>query len=172
MFPNPYIIIEPSAGTGHFVRAARVEWPNKEIHAVDVNSEFSAPCLEAGASKFHLGDWPQVLRDWQPVFSVLVLGNPPFSLAVEHILIALDYLFPGSRIAFYLKMNFFGGVDREKKLWRQRQLKHVIPIIGRPSFKKTKKASNDTNEYGLFIWEVGWDGPATVELPHIHWRKK
>lgn len=168
---TPGLIIEPSAGTGSFIRAARKVWgTDPEVHAIEINGRHRSQCESSGATRFHHGDWVETLQAWQPLGAVLVVGNPPFSLASEHIFASLEYLFPGSIVAFYLKMNFFGGAKREKHLWSQRQLKHVIPIIGRPSFKKTEKANNDTNEYGVFIWEVGYTGLATVGLPHIHWK--
>lgn len=173
-FPSPSLLIEPSAGTGNFVRAARKAWsPDTELHAVELNGRFDKSCESAGCSIFHKGDWVQVLQEWNldPYErQVLVFGNPPFVLATEHLLVGLDYLFPGSVIAFYLKMNFFGGEKRSHAIWSQKQLKHVIPVIGRPSFKKTENASNDTNEYGVFVWEIGYEGKPTVEFPHIRWK--
>ena len=102
----------------------------------------------------------------------LVIGNPPYSLAQEHVMLLLDYLLPGSHIAFLLKLGFLGTKTRANLLWKQGQCKYLLPILGRPSFVVGKHAVSDVNEYGLFIWEVGYDGPLIVRFPHIRWKGK
>lgn len=163
-------VIEPSAGNGPFVRAVRTLLPDVAIHAIEIRSEEYEACIAGGANSFTCGDFSQIIEAWQPQGKPLVIGNPPFSLAEKHISDCLDFLLPGSHVAFYLKLNFFGAAKREP-LWALGQLKYLVPIIGRPSFKTTKKASNDTNEYGIFVWEVGFAGRAQIILPPIRWKE-
>lgn len=162
-------VIEPSAGSGAFVRPLRELWGLQPLIAIDIEPD--VPALQAaGADDIIKADWVQWVRSYKIDGPTLVIGNPPFSLAHEHISAGLDYLLPGSHICFLLKLNFFGGKEREKAFWRQGQLRYLIPIIGRPSFVKGAMASNDTNEYGVFVWEVGFSGKPVILFPHIIWK--
>src|SRR5690348_187756 len=53
---EPERIIEPSAGQGNFVRAAREVWPNARIIAVDIHKAYEKACLAAGADEFICAD--------------------------------------------------------------------------------------------------------------------
>lgn len=175
--PFPGYILEPSAGSGAFVRAARTVWGSRHpIHAVELRQEehdnlLSCDTAADGVSICSLEDFllgPSFVAKEK----VLAIGNPPYSLAQEHIMLLLDYLLPGSTIAFLLKLGFLGTKTRADLLWKQGQCKYVWPILGRPSFVKSDRASSDVNEYALFVWEVGYTGPTFVRWPHIRWKKE
>ena len=102
----------------------------------------------------------------------MVIGNPPFSLAAEHVAAAYQTLTPGSHIAFLLKMDFKSGAKRAAEFWPQFPYKFEIPVVGRASFKTTELASNDTHELSVFLWEVGWTGPSVTQWPHIYWKER
>lgn len=166
--PIHFDIIEPSAGSGAFVRPLRLIWQLQPLIAIDINP--NVPALDqAGADEIVTGDYVEWLHKFKCEGPVLVIGNPPFSLAALHIAESLDYLVPGSHIAFLLKMNFFGSKDRQP-FWRLGQLRYFIPILGRPSFVKGEKSSTDFNEYAVFIWEVGYSGKPEILFPHIVWK--
>jgi hypothetical protein len=170
VLPNGHFdVIEPSAGAGAFVRPLRELWGLQPLIAIDINPNVQA-LRDAGADDVFKADWVSWAQTYKVDGPTLVVGNPPFSLAQEHISAGLDYLLPGSHICFLLKMNFFGGKERELTFWRQGQLRYFIPILGRPSFVKGAKSSTDFNEYGCFIWEVGYTGKPTIEFPHIIWK--
>ena len=170
VLPNGHFdVIEPSAGAGAFVRPLRELWGLQPLIAIDIAPD-TAALRAAGADDVFQADWVSWVRSYRIDGPTLVIGNPPFSLAHEHITAGLDYLLPGSHICFLLKLNFFGGKEREKVFWRQGQLRYLIPIIGRPTFVKGEVASNDTNEYGVFIWEVGFPGRPEILFPHIIWK--
>jgi hypothetical protein len=170
VLPNGHFdVIEPSAGAGAFVRPLRELWSLQPLIAIDIDPNVEA-LRAAGADDIHTADWGTWVKTYRVDGPTLVVGNPPFSLAHEHISAGLDYLLPGSHICFLLKLNFFGGKERERVFWRQGQLRYLIPIIGRPTFVKGEKASNDTNEYGVFIWEVGFSGRPEILFPHIFWK--
>lgn len=179
MYGPRRLLVEPSAGNGVFVRHMREAWnPDvAAIWAVDIRDEKSA-VLGAGASYFHQGDWVEWVRliaasksaGWGTEVPLLI-GNPPFSLAQAHLEASFKHLPLRSNICFLLRYGFLGGKDRTKTFWQVaggQFLRHLIPIAPRPSFVKGK---NDNSEYAVFIWEVGYDGPATV-LPHILWEKR
>ena len=166
--PHHFEVIEPSAGAGAFVRPLREIWGLQPIIAIDIEPNVQA-LRDAGADDVFKADWVSWIQTYRIDGPTLVVGNPPFSLAKEHVLVGLDYLLPSSHICFLLKQNFFGSRDR-LSLWNQGQLRYFIPIIPRPSFVKGEKSSTDTNEYAVFIWEVGYSGKPTIELPHIVWK--
>lgn len=176
LWPNPTVIIEPSAGHGAFVRHFKTLW-DRPVVAIEIQESARVPLLNAKADMVEIDSFENWIRKYafpgpsllSTPRGVLMAGNPPFSLAQEHIILALDYLMPGSWIAFLLKVNFFGSYDRVNGVWKRGELKHFIPIVPRPSFKTTEKSSNDSNEYGVFIWEVGYQGYASI-LPHIVWK--
>ena len=164
-----HMVVEPSAGDGAFVRPLRELWSTRPLWAVDPFCNIKK-LEEAGADRVFKEDWVKWVENDGTCGPTLVAGNPPFNLAQEHISAGLDHLMPKSHICFLLKLNFFGGRERESTFWRQGQLKHLVPILPRPSFVKGAKSSTDFNEYGLFIWEVGYPGKPTIEFPHIIWK--
>lgn len=159
---DPEVLIEPSAGMGPFVRELRGEFPLKDIIAVDIDGGFATACTESGATEFVVSDWVEYVTKKQAGVKALVIGNPPFSLAQEHIFAALSSLKQGSWVVQLLRMSFFGSQKRID-FWARRDLKHLIPLSKRPKFKKK---GSDNSEYGIYVWEVGFNGNATI-LPHI-----
>lgn len=171
LYPNKTCIVEPSAGNGVFVRHARAYWPSAKIYAVEINEEHMAPLLAAGADEVYIEPFESWISryNWD-FFNSIFLGNPPFSLAQEHIGLMLDYALHGTPLAFLLKMNFLCSRKRAESFWPRGQLRYIIPFDTRPSFVKGEKADNDTNEYALMVWEVGYEGDAVIKFPHITWK--
>lgn len=171
LHPHFDLIIEPSAGSGVFVRAVKQLWACP-VHAIELREEERSNLSLAGADEVFIQPFEEWMIGEQAAFCPLYIGNPPFSRAAKHVELILDYAFPGTWIAFLLKMNFFGSHGRVP-FWRigLPQLRYLIPLIPRPSFKTTERASNDTNEYATFIWEVGYTGKPQI-LPPIIWREE
>ena len=172
LYPDKTSIIEPSAGSGVFVQEARQLWPyTTVITAIEKDERHKDALFGSGANLVYLCEFESWIQAAPAVPNQLVLGNPPFSLAESHISLMLDYLLPGTPICLLLKMNFLCSKRRAENFWPKRQLKYIRPFDTRPSFVKGPVADNDTNEYATFIWEVGYDGPATILFPHITWTK-
>lgn len=168
--PN-HMFIEPSAGSGRFVKAMRATWPNNAIAAVEFRLEEEQNLRDAGATYVSIMDWTQWVSQCHFPPNVILIGNPPFSLAQSHIEAGFHFLPTGAIIAFLLRFSFFGGKERNQTFWLkdgQKFLKHVIPIAPRPSFKK---GTSDNSEYAVFIWEKGNTQKTTVLEP-ILWEKK
>ncbi len=165
LIPSPSRIVEPSAGSGSFVRAAKVVWPESMVMAVDLHEKHHADLTHAGATSYVIGDWlKQDVAGFKPD---LILGNPPFSLAEAHIGHALGGLEDGKHLAFLLPVTFLCGQKRARSMWTKPSpfggLRYFGPIAQRPSFSG---GGTDMVEYGIFIWERGFDSfPALV--PHI-----
>lgn len=165
------MLIEPSAGSGRFVRAMRTAWPTSVIAAVELRAEEEQNLKDSGATYVSIMDWVSWVSQCVFPQPVLSIGNPPFSLAQSHIEAGFQYLPTSSLICCLLRFSFFGGKDRNKTFWLkdgQKFLKHIIPIAPRPSFKK---GTSDNSEYAVFMFEKGFEGPATILEPII-WVKK
>jgi hypothetical protein len=167
---QPEEIIEPSAGAGAFVRAARATWPAAHITAVELNGEQKAACLAAGAQVFIRQCWVETaigLANFQPENGKprLIVGNPPFREAERHILAALDLLRDGDLLALLLRLNLLGSLDRVR-FWRRSPPTWVKPIAPRPSFTG---GGTDGTEYGVFCWRKGQRG-ATRLLSPLVWK--
>lgn len=173
------LLIEPSAGSGAFVREMRAAWPDAAgLWAIEIRPEHGN-LLAAGANSVVQADWVQWAR-WMGAnnhfqsfehLPILLCGNPPFSQAQAHLEETFKVFKAGTQVAFLLRFSFFGGKERNQTFWLKdggKFLKYVIPIAPRPSFVK---GTSDNSEYAIFIWQVGWNGPATILSP-ILWEKR
>jgi hypothetical protein len=170
----PRRIIEPSAGTGNFVAAARIVWPEAVIMAIDISDEHIQKCYQKGARTCIVGRWQdQDVRSFEPD---LMLGNPPNSEVEAHVAHALDQLGPGGHLAFLQPMNVITTQGRAKRMWAVPppfgNLSCLIPLAERPSFGVNKKGKPGTDqvEYGVYVWRKGYLLYPTL-LPHI-WRSE
>lgn len=167
-------IIEPSAGNGSFVRAAREVFPAATILAIDIRPDVRQQCLDAGADGFVGEDWETFARakgNFED--GTLVIGNPPFrsaiggvegDLATLHALAALDALRPGSHLALLLRLSHLCGRHRAQRLWSRGGLLALLPLAVRPKFVNNR---SDTAEYGFFVWRKCFKGEAKVLPPFV-----
>lgn len=188
-------ILEPTAGGGPFVKAARQTWPKAVIAAVDIRPECQKPCEDAGATIFACAD--SISLNPKTIHSAdLILTNPPFKLA--DVLARQMYLnmHDGAVLAFLLSVTFIASEDRwvpggDTKRRRGRSpgpglftiapLTYMAPIVPRPSFLVIDgKAESPKQEMALFVWvkgrgyveEKGW-APQGASIPRepIRWEK-
>ncbi len=157
-------VIEPSAGAGAFVRAARTVWGDSEIVAIEPD-ERSTP--DAQADAWVGGTWENFEHDLSDAGRVLVIGNPPYNLpgdgrgenpttAERHVLLALDRMRDGGVLVFLLRLSFLSGGARIRRLHMQHPLAALWPVTPRPSF--TLDGKTDGSEYGVFVWRKGYSG--------------
>ena len=172
----PFLVLEPSAGTGPFVNAV-VDYADyifgehaercTRITAIEPRKQAAAK-IGAQADEVCVTTLEQYLKERSvtaPRFD-LAIGNPPFSKAQQHI----ELLRPCCKyIALLLRMSFLGSQERARTLWAPPSGLHwVMPLAERPSFTGGK---TDNSEYAVYIWEAGWQGP-TMLLPHLFWKKE
>jgi hypothetical protein len=194
---TPDIIIEPSAGTGAFVRAARATWPGVRIDAIEPHQE-PGVLLAAGASSAVRATWEEGIRAPAVPWSsgrVLILGNPPYNLpgdgrgkdaaglskpttAERHVALALDRL----------------GHDEAPRGWGAEPQPRYLAFLLRQSFAATparfvrlfakgglryrwtvvgrpsytEDGKTDGAEYEVFVWQAGHMG--APEGGWIEWR--
>lgn len=171
----PRTVLEPSAGEGSFVRAALKVWPQAQVQSVEPR----LPAAEKiGAGRVAISTFEDFavrpVRVDQGVPGTgagdqgsraarynLVLGNPPYKCAEEHVALARPL---GQYVAFLLRMSFLSSQGRVERLWDPRPgLRWLIPLAQRPSF--TGKGT-DNSEYAVFVWEAGylWNAEVTKHL--------
>lgn len=160
IIPAPKRIIEPSAGVGSFVLAARKVWPKAHIIAVDVRGECRAMCLKHGANEFVNESWEDY-ADYIGGRGVdLILGNPPYLYAEQHIRLAHRETLDGAWISFLLRQSFYCGQKRALSFWPKHPLFALGPIADRPSF--TPDGKTDGAEYAQFLWNKGYEGAPRI----------
>jgi hypothetical protein len=170
---RPLRIIEPSAGTGNFVRGMRAAWPNAIILANDLFPANAQKLHAAGATSYTTGKWEEQRNIMD---ADLHAGNPPFSLAEKHIEHSLSLLREGAYLAQLLPVSFHGSQGRCKRLWTPHgpddvfgcgQLRYYFTIAERPSYGYGGKT--DMVEYGVFVFQKGFVGTAGLLTP-LFWR--
>ncbi len=170
----PPRILEPSAGDGAFVRAARQVWPASQITAVELRQQCQDRIVEAGADHTITDSLEGAFTSGAAEIGNvdLVVGNPPFSFAENHIRLLLGALRPGAVLAFLLRTGFYESHTRIP-FWNEFPEDSFAPVVPRPSFKLNSKGKKgtDSQSYGLFVWTKG---KAIEELslraPHLVWR--
>lgn len=158
---NPKRILEPSAGVGNFVSACRAElgvYP--EITAIDLDNSPIA-LDEAGADNAYQGRFEDFAVRPAPDFD-LIIGNPPFMLAKEHIDLAKNLLHSNGVLAMLLRTGFYEK-PRDMATWDG--LYKIYGLRERPKFVNNK---TDMATYAVFVWRLGHVGPAQFEV--LSWK--
>lgn len=175
-------IVEPSAGDGSFVRAARKQWPHSLVLAVE---PFRPPELldRAGADLIDSRTWEA--HEWiSHRENTLILGNPPFDLAERHVALAMERLGHATLLrdrylAFLLLSSFAHGEERFRTLFHDKPsvtlfgpggavggLRYFWPLVQRPSFQAD--GASDGRDYAVFVWQCGYRGKP--EMDWLSWR--
>lgn len=167
--PGPLRILEPHAGRGAFVEALRT---NDDLirltdHALNITAiEIDETCLPPRS------DIPYDYRDFLLYNALtrfdLIIGNPPFSTAEEHIrhALSLPVGHSGCIVAFILRVGFLASLSR-RAFWRQHSPIEIHIIRPRPSF--TGDGQADNSEYALFIWKRTPTGEMVDVMPVVKW---
>lgn len=137
------LALEPSCGLGAFVEALAEIRVVREIHAVDVADYRDAPMN--AAARFHVG----LFEDSRAALPFdLVLGNPPYTLAEEHVRKALTLVGAGGVVAFLLRLSFLETKQRIP-FWKDHPAETIYVLSERPSFTD---GGTDSAAYAMFVW--------------------
>lgn len=172
VIPKPRRIIEPSAGMGPFIRAAKQVWPEVFAMGVDIDPRIEAHMRDAGADRVAIGDWEEVIRG-QKNLDVLILGNDPFTLQVAHVMAGLEAQGHGTYQAKVSRASLLESRERIP-FWESHPARYVLPLVPRPNFMKgmvdpvtKKKKGGDNSAYMLYIWQKGYRGRAELFTPLV-----
>ena len=142
---------EPACGEGHMA-AVITEFACASVTASDI--------FQYGygtAPHDFVNDDPLTRPDW-------IITNPPFSIACEFTLRALDLANEG--VAMLVRTQWIEGVGRYEKLFRDRPPTVYAPFVERVPMVKGRwdpDASTATS-YAWFVWRTGAGGS-----PRIFW---
>lgn len=92
---------------------------------------------------------------YPPVQYDMVITNPPFTLALDYIVTALDDCKVGGYVVMLVRLNFLGSVGR-RDFWQHHMPTYCIVHAQRPRFTS---AGGDSCEYCHMVWKKG-DNPA------------
>jgi hypothetical protein len=81
----------------------------------------------------------------------MVITNPPFSLALDYIVTALDDCVDGGYVVMLVRLNFFGSVGR-RDFWQHHTPTYCIVHAQRPRFTAS---GGDNCEYCHVVWKKG-----------------
>lgn len=143
------LVLEPSAGNGQIVKVLREGGYDNRIDAVELRPE-ERGTLEALADNVTIGSF----FDYEPDCGYdVIIGNPPYSLALDFINKSLELLHPGGLLIFLLRTNFLES-EKRFKWWQEHPLSGLYTLHKRPSFTGR---GTDATSYSWFVWERGGD---------------
>lgn len=97
-----------------------------------------------------------------------ILTNPPYKIALQVILHALDILPEGGVCAMFLKTTFLEGQQRYEKLFSKYPPRYVFQFSKRVlcakngKFEEMIKGGGSAVSYCWMIWEKGYKGDAII----------
>lgn len=154
-------VLEPSAGSGVWCLELIRTVPGIHVEACEIREECREALVDAvTVACVHIGDFLEL-----PLGTFdLVIGNPPFCDAEEHIRHALSRVRSGGHVAMLLRLAFLESRGRVP-FWSAWPARKVWALSECPSF--TGKGT-DSSAYGFFLWQKGYRGPTELEV--VSWR--
>ncbi len=164
--PDPKVIIEPSVGGGSFVRAIRLRWPDCEVWGCDIDIDAAGLAL---CDEVVVDDWSHASKAFanraraKGVRIDAIIGNPPFSLAIEHIQASWSAFDRMRCMSLILPLAYLGVGEWQQAIWASDvRLAQVQPIAGRPWPQRMR-------ETAVYTWAAGHFGSRLI-LPALEWR--
>jgi hypothetical protein len=154
--PPGGIWLEPGAGSGAIIKAVRQVRTDMSWVAIEKQARFRKQ-LELLTVDTIIGDY---LTTWVNLDVVLVLGNPPFSLAMEFIQHSMA-AYPNADVALLLRLPFLASNKRATFMQAFAPDAYVLP--DRPCFAK---GDSDNTDYAWMVWPK-LDPEDTDHVPEI-----
>lgn len=157
---DPDLILEPSAGAGAFVRAVRERWVFANIDACEPDPDAPVADYQGEVTCLHRDSFESTYRPTKNGGPDLIIGNPPYRHAEEHIRLALDVVRPGGVVVMLLRLGVLEGVARQERLWSLHPPESVHVLVRRPRFEGPGGAigRTDASAYAWIQWVRGGDG--------------
>lgn len=141
-------VLEPGAGSGNIIMTLQ-KYGKFSIDAVEIRPEETENLKQLGVNVI-IGDF--LSMEFEKRYD-LVIGNPPFNLAMEFVEKSLGLLKPGGMLIFLLRTAFMEST-RRFPFWQkpEHQIAGLYTLHIRPSFTGH---GTDATSYSWFIWEPG-----------------
>ncbi len=139
--------LEPSAGSGAIIRAVNAIKPGITWAAVELDNRHSSN-LKALTNNVHVGSYLTWEKDRH--YDV-VIGNPPYSLAMEFVQTSLRN---ADTVALLLRLCF--AASKKRADFMMSTCPDVYVLSQRPSFTG---GGTDSTDYAWFVWHS--DKPTT-----------
>ena len=156
VYDIPKNILEPCAGNGDLSRRLKELGHNVESWDI-VEREYP---LEKVCNFFEQTEIPK---------GYSILTNPPYNMATEMVLHALNLVQDAQQVIMFLKIQFLEGKDRFNKIFKKYPPKYVFVSIERITcamngeFIKDGKKQSSAVCYAWFVWEKGYKGETTIK---------
>ena len=148
-------ILEPSAGNGNFVKVIKDNF-NNHITALEIREEEYGN-LSKYADEVIIDDFLK----WKPDKKYkTIIGNPPYSLALEFMNKCFEIADEDTEIIMLLRTAFLESQKRYE-FWQKHPVNKLYVLSKRPSFLNNGKS--DATSYSWFIW----DGSGKQEIKVI-----
>lgn len=143
-----YEVLEPGAGSGNIIKALQKHGDFK-IDAVEIRPEEAEGLKDLGVNVI-IDDY--LSMELEKKYD-LIIGNPPFGLAMEFVRKSLSLLKPDGCLMFLLRTAFMES-DQRFEFWQEdaHQLAGLYTLHKRPSFTGH---GTDATSYSWFIWQPG-----------------
>jgi len=139
-------LLEPSAGNGNFITSLRERERGQPrfITACELRKE-EKENLSKYADEVIIGDF----LTWKPTIKYnVIIGNPPYSLALEFIEKCFEIANEDTEIIMLLRTAFLESKKRYE-FWQKHPVSELYVLSQRPSF--TGKGT-DATSYSFFVW--------------------
>lgn len=142
-------VLEPSAGNGNICRVVKKYYPNKRVTALEIREE-ELENLTQYSDEVIIGDYLQI--DTDSKYNIII-GNPPYSMAIEFVNKSLELLEEDGVLILLLRTAFLESKSRYR-FWQENPLSRLYALSKRPSF--TGKGT-DATSYSWFVWDKSTD---------------
>ncbi len=148
---------EPAVGGGHL--AERLKFLGHTVYASDI--------VDRGYM-CELGDFLTATSTPFEDGKGDIITNPPYKIATEFVLKALDLLSVGSKCYMFLKLTFLEGKARYNKLFKNYPPKHIYAFSERvlcaknADFDGMRASGGSAVAFAWFVWEKGYHGETAV----------
>ena len=138
-------VLEPSAGNGNIISVFKKYYPNKNVTALELREE-EENNLNMLTNNVVIDDF--LHRKITNKYDIII-GNPPYGLAIEFVKKSLECLKDEGILIFLLRTAFLESKSRYQ-FWQENPLTGLLTLSKRPSF--TGKGT-DATSYSWFVWD-------------------
>jgi hypothetical protein len=142
---NEKKILEPSAGNGNFIKVIKNMYPNSIITANEIREEENKNLKLYSDNVTHL----DFLKFDKTEDYDFIIGNPPYSLAIEFIQKCLEISTTNTVTILLLRTAFLESKKRYG-FWQKHPVNHLYVLSQRPSFMGK---GTDATSYSFFVWD-------------------